>query len=415
MVIDGPAIETPPPQLIATIEDPAVGLRGYIVVDSTVNGQSCGGMRMFSDVTVEEVTGLARSMTLKYGFNGMAQGGAKAGIAADPDMPDEQKRAVLRRWGEIAAPLLLSRSYITGTDMNVGQGAIDVVHAAAGYREPPPRRGKGNKSGLYTGYGVMIVSEAAAAFRGVELDRCRVAVEGFGAVGSAYAMLMAKKKGARVVAISTTRGAIYHPDGLDIDRLLALRAEHGHRVVETYDGAERIAQEDLLTLDVDLLAPCARIHSIHAGNAGSIRATMVCPGANIPVTPEAEAILHRRGIAYLPDFTANWGGVLGNKLEALAVDDAFIETFFRDKNRQRLVDLLRAAEAAGEPAAAIAERYAMDRFARIKAAAEARSAGTTLKSLALRVFNMGLIPEFICRPLAPYYFERALGADEPIR
>ena len=407
-------VETPP-QFIATVEDASVGLRGYIVVDTTVRGHSCGGMRMFQDVTLEEVTGLARSMTLKYGFNGMAQGGAKAGIAADPDVSPEQKRRILHRWGEIVAPLLRSRYYITGTDMNVWQDDIDVVHAAAGYREPAPRRGKGNRSGLFTGYGVMIVTEAAAAFKGVDLSKCAVAVEGFGSVGSAYAMLMAGKTGAKVVAISTTKGAIHNPDGLDIEKLIALKATHGHRVVEAYDAADRITNDELLTLDVDVLAPCARIHSIHAGNVADIKASMVCPGANIPVTPEAHQALFERGIVSMPDFTANWGGVLGNKLEALGVDDDFVEDFFRRKNKDRLVGLLRTAAAKEEPVVAVAERYALERFAATKREAEAKTGGAFLKTLALRIFNLGLIPEVVCKPLAPFYFDRALGGDGPIR
>ena len=188
--------------------------------------------------------------------------------------------------------------------MNVWQDDIDVVHAAAGYREPAPRRGKGNKSGLFTSYGVMIVTEAAAAFRGVDLSKCTVAVEGFGSVGSTYALLMAKKKGANVVAISTTNGAIYNPKGLDVDKLIELRVTKGHGVVEVYEPAERISNDELLTLDVDILAPCARIHSINAANATAIKASMICPGANIPVTRPAQTMLFQRGII-----------VVGNLLE----------------------------------------------------------------------------------------------------
>lgn len=407
-------IETLPPQFIATVEDAAVGLRGYIVVDTTVDGRSCGGMRMLENVTIEEVKGLARGMTLKYGFNGMAQGGAKAGIVANPDMSPEKKRLILHRWGEIVAPLLRSRYYITGTDMNVWQDDINVVHAAAGYREPVPRRGKGNKSGLFTGYGVMIVTEAAAAFRGVDLSKCTVAVEGFGSVGSAYALLMAKKKGAQIVAISTTKGAIYNPKGLDVDKLIELSRTTGHSVVESYEPAEHIGNDELLTLDVDILAPCAGIYSIDAGNAADIKASMICPGANIPVTRRAQKMLFERGIVSIPDFTSNWGGVLGNKLEVLGVDDDYVETFFRRKNKERLIDLLRKAEAVGEPAFDVAERYAMERFGKIKKEAEARSGRAFLKKAALRVFNMGLIPEIISKHLAPYYFDRALGGDDQI-
>ena len=115
------------PQFIGIVEDRSIGLLGYVVVDTTVNGHSCGGLRVLPGVTVEELKGLARAMTLKFGFSGMSQGGAKAGIVADQEISLEEKRKLLKRFTEIISPLLRSKYYITGPDMNTTIDDIDNV------------------------------------------------------------------------------------------------------------------------------------------------------------------------------------------------------------------------------------------------------------------------------------------------
>jgi len=403
------------PQFVGLVSDSSVGLLGYVVVDSTIDGHSCGGLRLDGGVTVEELKGLARSMTLKYGFSGMAQGGAKAGISADPDLPADQKRDLLVRFGEIIGPLLRSRFYISGTDMNTTVGDVEAMLRAAAMKVAGPRRDKGKKSGFFTALGVMVAAEAAAPATGFSLAGSTVAVEGFGAVGSAFAWLMAKKKGAKVVAVSTTHGAIHNANGLDVEILLRLREKFGNGAVTAYENADRINNNDLLDLKVDILSPCARHHCIDLSNVARIQARLVCPGANIPVTHEADKVLFSRGIVSVPPFAANCGGVLGNKVEMLGVDDDFIEAFIRRKNAGRILALIAESRKIGEAPIFLAERYAMSRFRKMQEATARGGIGGEIYRVGLKAFNAGLLPEPILRPFAPVYLEKAMASDPEVR
>jgi glutamate dehydrogenase (NAD(P)+) len=403
------------PQFVGMVSDRSIGLLGYVVVDTTIDGHSCGGLRFDSGVTVEELKGLARSMTLKYGFSGMAQGGAKAGISADPDMPEEKKRDLLVRFGEIIGPLLRSRFYISGTDMNTKVGDIDTMMRAAAMKVPSPRKSKGKKSGFFTALGVMVAAEAAAPVTGFNLAGSTVAIEGFGAVGSALGWLMTRKKGAKVVAVSTSRGAIHNANGLDMEVLLRLREKFGNACVTAYENAERIRNEDLLELNVDCLSPCARHHCIDLENVARIQARLVCPGANIPVTHEADKVLFSRGIVSVPPFSANCGGVLGNKVEMLGVDDEFIEAFIRRKNAGRILALIAESRKIGEAPIFLAERYAMSRFRTMQETAARGGIGGEIYRVGLKAFNAGLLPEPVLRPFAPFYLEKAMASDPEVR
>ena len=403
------------PQFVATIEDRSIGLLGYVIVDTTVDGRSCGGLRLFDDVSVDQLKALAHGMTLKYGFTGMAMGGAKAGIVADAETPADQKNRLICRFGEMISPLLRSQYYISGPDMSISHSDIYTMMASAGMSVAPPRRDKGHKSGFFTALGVMVAIEAAAESMGKNLSGVSIAIEGFGSVGSSLAWLMATKKRARVVAVSTIHGAVFDPNGLDVDLLLRLKKEAGNRVVSVYPGGERINNEDLVLLDVDVFSPCARQFAITMRNVQDVKAPIVCPGANNPVTGAAERILFERRILSIPYFAANCGGVLGNRLEVLEVSDAFIESFIRKKNRPRILDLIITSRDLKKPMHIVADRYAMKRFRSMQEAAGRRSFQQVIQRKALRLFNTGLMPPRLLRPLAPWYFERTLGGDPPIK
>ncbi len=402
------------PQSITSVRDDSIGLRGYVVIDAGVDGHACGGLRITNDLTVDQISALAHGMTLKYGFSGMAQGGAKAGIFEDSDAPIERKRELLRRFGEIIAPLLRTRAYISGPDMGTTNEDIGHMLAAAGSDIPRPRRHRGLKSGLYTAMGVMVSVEACSEAQRLPLAGRTAAIEGFGSVGSALADLLVRRHGMRIVAVSTTRAAIYNPAGLDIELLLRLRQRLGNDCVTAYERAERISHEALKLLDVDLFSPCAGQFSITTENAAALNARLVVPGANNPVTSQADRILRERGVLSIPYFAANCGGVLGNKAEVLGISEDAIEAFLRRKNRGRIVQLIEEARARGTTMMPIAEEYALRRFKRVQEAAAVEDPRRALRSLALRTFNAGLIPEVVVRPLAPAYLSRFLSDDPPV-
>ncbi len=404
----------PAPQFVAEISDPSLDLRGYVVVDATINGHACGGLRLAADVSRDHVALLARGMTLKYGFSGMTQGGAKAGIVGDPEMPSARKRILLRRFGELIAPMLRTGYYISGPDMSVSHDDIDELLQGAGLKVPRGRRKKGKKSGLFTAMAVMIAAEAAAAEKKIDLAKSRIAIEGFGSVGSSLAWLMTHKCGTKVVAISTTLGAIYNRNGLDLNRLSDLRARYGNEVVLHYDDAERIENDDLPTLDVEVLSPCARQFCIGAHNASRILAPIVAPGANNPVSDEAEAILHRRGILSIPYYAANCGGVIGNRMEVLGVSDMYIEGYLQVHNAGRIRQLIQRSLSSDIPMAALAEEYAFRRFAETKQNAERFHGVSRFYSAGLQVVRHGWLPEGLLRLMAPLYFERGTERDQSI-
>jgi len=374
---------------------------GYVVVDSHVGGCARGGLRLVPDLCEEELRRAARSMTLKYGFLGLPQGGAKAGVCGDGDGSSSLRRERLLAFAREAEPLLRRRVYVPDADLGTRSEDIRWLLQQVGI--PVRRREwRESRSGLYTAVSCLAAAEAALAHRGRGLPGCRVAIEGVGSVGSALARRL-HRRGAAIVAISTSRGALHHPDGLDVARLLRLAAEAGSRVVERYPEADALPREALLELPVDVLAPCARHHSVHAGNARRIAAPIVCPGANNPVTRDAEGILHERGTLLVPDFLANCGGVLGGTLEFAAVAPARIEPLVEAALAPRIRRLLDAAEERGVAPAALAEPLALARHARMRAAQARPGLRGRLLSLGLSGYRRGWVPRVLVGALSPAY------------
>jgi glutamate dehydrogenase/leucine dehydrogenase len=158
-----------------------------------------------------------------------------------------------------------------------------------------------------TGFGLAIAAEAAAAAGIFELRGARVAIQGFGAVGTHAARFLAER-GACVVAVSDIRGAVAGPTGLPVDELIAWKRAGGN--LAEFAAGTPVDRDSVITADCEILVPAARPDVITAANAYEVKATLVLEGANIPVTPEAEATLHHRGVLCLPDWIVNAGGVI---------------------------------------------------------------------------------------------------------
>jgi len=175
-----------------------------------------------------------------------------------------------------------------------------------------------------TGYGVVVAAKAACEFADMDIKGSTVAIEGFGKVGGGVARYMSEE-GAKVVAISTLEGTLYGSDGLDVNRLLAMRKEFGDRVVKEYEGAQLIDKGEIYFLPVDILVPGARPYVIDRDNANRIQAKVISSIANLPISDEAEEILFNRKILSVPDFISNAGGVLLAVVDILGgtADDVF--------------------------------------------------------------------------------------------
>lgn len=380
---------------------------GYVAIDSTVLGRSLGGIRMAPDVTAEEVAELARAMTLKYGLAGLPQGGAKAGVRGDPEAPADERRRCLASFGRAIAGLLRSRVYQPATDMGMRVDDIREMLAAAG-AESARWSFRTDRSGHYTALTVMAGAREALGRRGIGLKGASAAIEGFGAVGCPLASLL-DRAGVRVVAISTSRGAIHRPDGLDVPRLVALAGTAGSRAVLEYRDAERIDAESLAELPVDLLSPCARAWSIGERQAAGTRARAISPGANAPITPRAEAILADRGVVVVPDFVANSGGVIGGSMAFAAVGEQRIESFLLDRMGSWIGRLLARAERTGMSPREVATSLARARFEDVRRRAERPGPTGRAVALAIGLHRRGLVPRSLVGALAPFWFERSLA------
>lgn len=384
------------------IADAKTGLTGWLAIDSTINNHCCGGLRMVPDISAFEITELAKVMTLKYGFLGMPHGGAKAGILCDEIVQRDHKLCLLKAFGLKIRSFLADRVYSPGSDMGTNNQDIRYMLQTVGIRVPK-RALVGDRSGWYTSLTVIASAKTAAICQGLDLSKSTVAIEGFGKVGSFVAQGF-HQLGSKVVAISTSRGALYSPDGLDIAKLLKMSYRFGSKIIDYYEGAERIDKEKLLELNVDVLLPCARHYSISMRNASKIKARLISPGANIPITEEAEDLLFQRGVLCVPDFVSNSGGVLGGTMEFAGLSQSSIVNFITRSFSEQVSIIIEKGREEGLCPRKPAKDIAMDRFARTKAISESRSLRNKTFYLALELYRNGMIPRICVGALAPRYF-----------
>jgi len=290
-------------------------------LDPDVVAPAAGGTRMADDVTVDELALLARAMTYKLATFEARIGGAKAGIR--PRLLDTRAETI-ERYVEEVRPLVEARRFLTGADL--GTRAADFAALEASGRPSVFDHvvdGVGFEE-LVTGRGVVAAAEAWLG----PLEGRTVAVEGFGNVGHGVAREVVRR-GGRVVAVSTVRGAIATAAGLDVDELVAARTEHGESFVH-HLGLEVHLPRELHELRVDVLVPGARVGVLDAGLAGRVQAAVVAPAANVPYTAGGLDVLRRRRVAALPDFVCNGGAVLAHRASRALTPDEVLRAVDRE-------------------------------------------------------------------------------------
>jgi glutamate dehydrogenase (NAD(P)+) len=294
------------PAKTVRIHVPSVGLKAAVVVDNVAAGPAIGGVRMAPDVTVEECFRLARAMSFKNAAAGLAHGGGKAVIAADPAMPAAEKERTVRAFACAIRDLV---DYIPGPDMGTDEVCMawvkDEIGRAVGL--PPEVGGIPLDEIGATGFGLAVAAEEAQERSGVKLEGARLAVQGFGSVGRHAARYLAEK-GTILVAAADSRATVVDQNGLDLEGLLAFKCDGGH--FDGFEGAEVRGRDEIIDVDCDIWIPAARPDVIRATNVERLKARLVVQGANIPVTEGAEEALHRQGVISIPDFIANAGGVI---------------------------------------------------------------------------------------------------------
>jgi glutamate dehydrogenase (NAD(P)+) len=296
---------------------------GFRVQHNIARGPAKGGLRYHPAMTLDDARALAMYMTWKTAVADVPFGGAKGGVVCDPHALSlaELERLTRRFTTEISLIVGPDRDIPApdlGTGPQVMAWIMDTLSMHAGFSVPASVTGKpqaiGGSEGRFTGpgRGLTIVTVLAMRDAGMDPSGAKVAIQGFGKVGGVSAELLTAE-GMRVVAVSDSTCGLYRADGLDLTALRQLKEEGGHFI--DYGGAEQIAGEDVLTLDVDLLVPAALEAQIGQRNAGRVRAKVVAEGANAPLTTEADAELSARGVLILPDILVNAGGVVVSYFE----------------------------------------------------------------------------------------------------
>src|SRR3990172_832635 len=320
---------------------------GYRVHHNEARGPVKGGLRYSANVSRDEVRALSMWMTWKCAVANLPYGGAKGGVIVDPRSLSRRELERLTRRFAAEIGLLIGPDEDVpapdmGTDAQVMAWIMDTYSMMHGHSVPAVVTGKpvtiGGSSGRVeaTGRGVLFATQKARASRGPALTGARVAIQGFGNVGSVAAKLLSEA-GASVVAVSDSKGGIYAEGGLDVGVLLARKHERG-LVADGHPG-EPVSNAELLELPVDMLIPAALEGQIHSGNASRIRAKMIIEAANGPTTTEADAILSANGVFVVPDILANAGGVIVSYFEW--VQD--LQSFFWEEDEvnarlQRIMD-----------------------------------------------------------------------------
>lgn len=299
---------------------------GYRVQHTQSRGPFKGGLRFHPDINIEHLYGLATVMSWKTAVVNIPFGGAKGGIDCNPhELTPAELEILVKRFTERLGDLIGPDRDIPAPDM--GTGAREMAWIYEAYSKlhgdtpgvvtgkPIPLNGSLGRVEA-AGRGVAMITTWAAEAEGLPMKGASVAVQGFGNVG-VYAAKFLAEQGAKVVAVSGSKGGIFKKDGLDIDSLFKTMQgrDRPDSLKEADPSAESISNEDLLLLKVDILIPAAIEGVLHGKNAPSIKARIIIEGANLPTTCEAASLLEERGVRIIPDILANAGGVVGSYLE----------------------------------------------------------------------------------------------------
>jgi glutamate dehydrogenase (NAD(P)+) len=302
------------PETVLDLYDPKTKMRGFVVIDNTALGPGKGGIRMTPTVTVYEDFRLARTMTWKCAMAELPFGGAKGAIVFPPEMR-EKKEKLMRayaRMTKIVAPDM----WVAAPDINTGENEMRWFAEENGSMKsctgkPADMGGIPHELGS-TGFGVYHAALVALKQRGLDVENITFAVEGFGNVGSFTAKYLTEA-GAKMVAVSDSKGVIYNKDGIDWEKLRKVKEET--RAVKNYKDGEMLANKDIFGLPVDVLIPAALADVINENNWRTVKAKIIVEGANIPMRPDVENKLYDADVMIVPDFVANAGGVISSYVE----------------------------------------------------------------------------------------------------
>jgi glutamate dehydrogenase (NAD(P)+) len=332
------------PEKVLEVYNAKVGMRGFVVIDNTALGPGKGGIRMTPTVSKEEVFKLARTMTFKNALADLPFGGAKSGIIAnDRDLTKKEKKAIVQAFSkELKA--VVPKEYVAAPDMNMAQVEMEWFAKANGSMKsctgkPKKMGGLPHELGS-TGYGVAEATEVALKFKGMKVKGATIAIEGFGNVG-VYTAKFLTEKGAKLVAVSDSKGCLFVSSGIDVEELMKVKKETGS--VINYPGNAGTCPS-IINAKVDVLVTAAIPDFIKSKDVDAINAKVIVQGSNIPMSEKTEEMLHNRGILIVPDFVANAGGVISSYVEYIGGNEKKMFTMVKEKIKKNTSLVLTTAK-----------------------------------------------------------------------
>lgn len=302
-----------------------IQVKAFIVRHKDCIGPAKGGIRMSPTVTLEDIQGLAMEMTWKTALIGVPFGGGKSGICFDPSQVNaEDKEIIIRSFTRGAMRHIGPEIYVPAPDMGTNEADMGHIRDCLAYSW-----GKSITNGCYvtgkpvilggilgrkeaTGRGVAYTIEAACKKMNMNIKNARIAVQGFGNVGSIAALVLSEL-GAKIVAVSDITGGLMNPNGIDIKHLMGYIKQCGQ--IYGYPLAKECSNRDVLVCDCDILVPAATQSVITGDIAGQVKAKIIAEGANSPTEPDADEILNKKKVFIIPDILCNAGGVFVSYLE----------------------------------------------------------------------------------------------------
>jgi glutamate dehydrogenase len=320
---------------------------GYRVQHNDASGPTKGGIRFHPNVNEDEVKALATWMTFKCGVVGLPYGGAKGGVTVDPSgMSKNELERLSRGYVRAIAPIIGERRDIPAPDVNTNAQVmawmVDEYSQLRGvgttlsatFTGKPVEFGGCLARKEATGYGIALIAREAAKYKELNIKDLKVAVQGFGNVGSYTAMYL-QELGATVIAVSDISCCLINEKGLDIKKIMAYSEKR--KTIAGFPGdVEQTGREEIFRVQCDLFFPCALENSITSKNVDLISAKIICEGANGPTTPEADKVLMEKGILVVPDILANAGGVTVSYFEWVQNLDNYYWTFQEVQQKQEL-------------------------------------------------------------------------------
>ncbi|HYG81681.1 MAG TPA: Glu/Leu/Phe/Val dehydrogenase [Pyrinomonadaceae bacterium] len=322
---------------------------GYRVQHNIARGPAKGGIRYHPNVTIDEVKALASWMTWKCATVGIPYGGGKGGVVCDPKaLSRGELERLTRRYAFEIAPIIGPDSDIPAPDVYTDEQTMawimDTISMVRGHTElgvvtgKPISLGGSHGRAEATARGCLYALREACRVQGTELRDARVAIHGCGNAGANIAHLVAAD-GARVVALSDSRGGVYNEGGLDVDA--ALRHKKQTEMLRGLKGAKEIAADDVLGVECDILLPSSLENVITLETVGQVKAKIIAELANGPTTPGADRVLAGQGVFLVPDILANAGGVTVSYYEW--VQDLYSYFWSENEINSRLEQTMRAA------------------------------------------------------------------------